>query len=112
MLLCCMLLCVMCICSLYMAFVRVQDRIGSGGEPLCMVRRPRGRRPPHLGGQVDWQVVPLDPLSPGSNLGSVFEASQALLFALRLRVAGNRLVASAPHNFGLPIFWSRWWYYD
>jgi hypothetical protein len=34
-------------------------------------RRDGDGRPLHLGGQVDWQVVPLDPLSPGINFGYV-----------------------------------------
>jgi hypothetical protein len=82
-------------------------RIGSGGEPLRMVRRPRGRRPLHLGGQAEWQVVPLDPLSPGRILDMFCRRRIiAFLFVPGLSVAGSPgVVATAPHIFGLPIVW-------
>jgi hypothetical protein len=66
-----------------------------------MVRLPLGRRPLHLDGQVDWQVVPLDPLSPGSNFGCVLEVSQLLFYAWQ--TAGWWL----PQLLRGP----RWWYY-
>jgi hypothetical protein len=43
----------------------------SESEPWCMVRRPRGRRPLHLGGQVDCQV-----LTPGGRPAATYDGTR------------------------------------